>query len=84
MRLDKSLPVLGHGKRQQIVIMAAAKGKRVAVHSYGPEAVPDAIRAGVHSIEHAVGMNDELLSAWAESLGGAVQHGASTLPPSAC
>ena len=39
----------------------------MAVHSYGPEAVPDVIRAGVHSIEHAVGMSDELLATWAAS-----------------
>ena len=50
-----------------VVELANHQGKRVAVHSLGPEAVPDAIRAGVHSIEHAVGMSDELLSTWAAS-----------------
>lgn len=32
-------------------------GKRVTLHSYGPEAVDSAIKAKVDSIEHAVGMS---------------------------
>ncbi|MBK6350724.1 MAG: amidohydrolase family protein [Proteobacteria bacterium] len=46
---------------------AHAKGLRVAVHAYGPTAVPDAIRAGVDSIEHAVDVDDASLRAWAAS-----------------
>jgi len=45
--------------------IAHEAGIRVAVHCYGPSAVPDALRAGVDSIEHAVGMSDELLREWA-------------------
>jgi len=45
--------------------IAHEAGIRIAVHAYGPSAVPDALRAGVDSIEHAVGMSDELLSEWA-------------------
>jgi imidazolonepropionase-like amidohydrolase len=33
-------------------------GKRVAVHSYGPDAARDAVRAGADSIEHATDMDD--------------------------
>jgi imidazolonepropionase-like amidohydrolase len=33
-------------------------GKRIAVHSYGPDAARDAVRAGADSIEHATGMDD--------------------------
>jgi len=44
---------------------AHAAGLKVALHSYGPSAVADALRAGVDSIEHPVGLNDELLELWA-------------------
>jgi len=36
--------------------LAHGWGMRVAVHAYGPAAVPDAIRAGVDSIDHPVGL----------------------------
>jgi len=45
--------------------VAHAAGLRVAVHSYGPDAVDDALRAGVDSIEHAVGLDDALIQRWA-------------------
>lgn len=45
--------------------VAHAAGLRVAVHSYGPAAVDDALRAGVDSIEHPVGLDDKLLKRWA-------------------
>jgi imidazolonepropionase-like amidohydrolase len=47
--------------------IAHAAGLRVAVHSYGPSAVLDALRAGVDSIEHPVGLDDELVDRWAKS-----------------
>jgi imidazolonepropionase-like amidohydrolase len=37
-------------------------GKRVAVHSYGPDGARDAVRAGADSIEHATGMDDETIA----------------------
>jgi len=46
---------------------AHARGLKVALHAYGPSAVPDAIRAGVDSIEHAVDVDDATLKAWAAS-----------------
>ena len=36
-------------------------GKRIAVHSYGPEAAHDAITAGANSIEHATDLDDETI-----------------------
>lgn len=44
---------------------AHAAGIRVALHSYGPSAVADALRAGVDSIEHPVGLDEQLLDQWA-------------------
>src|SRR5258708_1582249 len=40
-------------------------GKRVAVHSYGPDGARDAMRAGADSIEHATGMDDETITGMA-------------------
>lgn len=42
-------------------------GLRVAVHSYGPSAVGDALRAGVDSIDHPVGLDDDLIELWSKS-----------------
>lgn len=46
---------------------AHAAGLRVAVHSYGSSAVADALNAGVDSIEHPVGLSDELIAQWAQT-----------------
>lgn len=37
--------------------IAHKAGKRVAVHSYGPDGAKDAIRAGAESVEHATGVD---------------------------
>lgn len=37
-------------------------GKRVAIHSYGPDGARDAARAGADSVEHAAGMDDETIA----------------------
>ena len=44
--------------------IAHAAGVRVALHTLGPGAVPDALRAGVDSIEHPVGLENEILEEW--------------------
>ncbi|UCF79881.1 MAG: amidohydrolase family protein [Candidatus Eiseniibacteriota bacterium] len=44
------------------VDIAHARGKHIAVHSYGPDAARDAVRAGANSIEHATGMDDETIA----------------------
>jgi len=41
---------------------AHALGKKIAVHSYGPDGARDAVRAGVDSLEHATGMDDETIA----------------------
>jgi imidazolonepropionase-like amidohydrolase len=37
-------------------------GKRIAIHSYGPDAVRDAVRAGADSVEHATDMDDATIA----------------------
>src|SRR5439155_20900434 len=37
-------------------------GKRIAIHSYGPEGGRDAVRAGAESLEHAVDLDDATLA----------------------
>lgn len=34
-------------------------GKRIAIHSYGPEGARDAVKAGADTIEHAINVDDE-------------------------
>src|SRR5215472_3776848 len=41
---------------------AHALGKRIAIHSYGPDGARDAVRAGADSVEHATGMDDATLA----------------------
>ena len=45
-----------------IVSAAHAGGRKVAIHSYGPSGVKDAVRAGADSVEHGVDLDDETLS----------------------
>jgi imidazolonepropionase-like amidohydrolase len=40
------------------VVMAHQFGKKVAIHSYGPDGARDAVRAGTDSLEHATDMDD--------------------------
>jgi imidazolonepropionase-like amidohydrolase len=40
---------------------ARARGKRVAIHSYGPEGARDAVRAGAASVEHATDIDEATL-----------------------
>ena len=44
---------------------AHALGKRLAIHTYGPDGARDAVRAGVDSIEHATDMDDETIAGMA-------------------
>jgi imidazolonepropionase-like amidohydrolase len=37
-------------------------GKKLAVHSYGPDGARDAVRAGADSIEHATDMDDQTIA----------------------
>ena len=40
---------------------AHAKQHRVAIHSYGPSGVKDAVRAGADSVEHGIELDDETI-----------------------
>ena len=41
---------------------AHAAGKRIAIHSYGPEGARDAVRAGANTVEHPVDLDDTTLA----------------------
>ena len=47
------------------VTTAHRLGKRIAIHSYGPDGARDAVRAGAESVEHATDMDDSTLVAMA-------------------
>lgn len=46
---------------KSVVDAAHAAGKKVAIHSYGPSGVRDAVRAGADSVEHGADIDDETL-----------------------
>jgi imidazolonepropionase-like amidohydrolase len=41
---------------------AHAKGHRIAIHSYGPSGVKDAVRAGADSVEHGIDLDDDTIA----------------------
>ena len=47
--------------------VAHQAGKRIAIHSYGPDGAKAAIRAGADSVEHATDMDDETIKELARS-----------------
>jgi imidazolonepropionase-like amidohydrolase len=48
------------------VDMAHQFGKKIAIHSYGPDGARDAVRAGTDSLEHATGMDDATIQEMAK------------------
>ena len=42
--------------------VAHRAGKRIAIHSYGPDGARDAVRAGAESVEHATDLDDATLA----------------------
>src|SRR5262245_54658705 len=44
------------------VDVAHRAGKRIAIHSYGPDGARDAVRAGADSVEHATDMDDATIA----------------------
>ena len=52
---------LTYDEMKAIVDAAHASGKRVAIHSYGPDGARDAVRAGAESLEHAIDLDDSTL-----------------------
>jgi imidazolonepropionase-like amidohydrolase len=53
---------IGFDELKAIVDTAHAKGRKVAIHSYGPSGVKDAVRAGADSVEHGIDLDDETLA----------------------
>lgn len=49
------------------VSVAHQAGKRIAVHSYGPDGARDAVTAGADSVEHATDMDDATIAAMART-----------------
>jgi imidazolonepropionase-like amidohydrolase len=49
------------------VAVAHQAGKRIAIHSYGPDGARDAVAAGADSVEHATDMDDATLAAMART-----------------
>lgn len=49
-----------------IVDAAHAQGHKVAIHSYGPSGVKDAVRAGADSVEHGIDLDDETIAEMAK------------------
>jgi imidazolonepropionase-like amidohydrolase len=52
---------IGFDALKAIVDSAHAKGRRVAIHSYGPSGAKDAVLAGADSVEHGIDLDDETL-----------------------
>lgn len=53
---------LTYDEMRAIVDAAHAAGMRVAIHSYGPSGVKDAVRAGADTVEHGIELDDETLA----------------------
>lgn len=53
---------LTYEEMKAIVDASRAAGKRVAIHSYGPDGGRDAVRAGAESVEHPIDLDDETLA----------------------
>jgi imidazolonepropionase-like amidohydrolase len=53
---------LTYEEMKAIVDAAHAKNRPVAIHSYGPSGVRDAVRAGADSVEHGIDLDDETMA----------------------
>jgi len=53
---------LSFEEMKAIVDAAHALGRRVAIHSYGPDGGRDAVRAGAESVEHPIDLDDATLA----------------------
>ena len=73
LRLARQLPERRHDadaspfeEMKAAVDAAHAKNHRVAIHSYGPSGVKDAVRAGADSVEHGIDLDDETIAEMAK------------------
>jgi imidazolonepropionase-like amidohydrolase len=51
-----------YDEMKRAVDTAHVLGKKIAIHSYGPDGARDAVRAGTDSLEHAVDLDSETIS----------------------
>lgn len=59
-------PTFSFEEMQAASDVAHRAGKRIAIHSYGPDGARDAVRAGADSIEHATDMDDATIGEMAK------------------
>jgi imidazolonepropionase-like amidohydrolase len=52
----------GYDEMRAAADVAHRAGKRIAIHSYGPDGARDAVRAGAESVEHATDLDDATLA----------------------
>jgi imidazolonepropionase-like amidohydrolase len=74
---EPGVPQLDHDELAAVVREADKVGRHVAAHVLGREGLETALRAGVRSIEHGVGLDDELA-------GEMVRRGALLVPTLSC
>ena len=55
----------GYEEMKAAADVAHHAGKRIAIHSYGPDGARDAVRAGTNTVEHAIDLDDATLAAMA-------------------
>ncbi|OGX87813.1 amidohydrolase [Hymenobacter glacialis] len=55
----------GYEEMKAAADVAHRTGKRIAIHSYGPDGARDAVRAGTNTVEHAIDLDDATLAAMA-------------------
>jgi imidazolonepropionase-like amidohydrolase len=53
---------VSYEEMKAVVDMVHASGHKVAIHSYGPAAARDAIRAGCDTLEHATDLDDDTIA----------------------
>jgi len=53
---------VSYEEMKAVVDMVHAAGHKVAIHSYGPAAARDAIRAGCDTLEHATDLDDDTIA----------------------
>jgi imidazolonepropionase-like amidohydrolase len=63
--VDKTQTIT-YDEMKAIVDAAHALKRKVAIHSYGPSGVKDAVRAGADSIEHGIDLDDETIAEMAK------------------
>ena len=55
----------GYEEMKAAADVAHHAGKRIAIHSYGPDGARDAVRAGTNTVEHAIDLDAATLAAMA-------------------